>query len=310
MASKTYSFNPSTDIPSLNGKVILITGANTGLGKATALELAKHSPSRIIMTCRSPTKGNAALEEVRSTASPGTRVSLVQLDLSSFASVRSAAREIHAQAGDGNGKLHVLVLNAGVMGCPPALTPEGYEVQMGTNLVGHVLLLKLLRPLLHRASAAGEDARVVHLASAGVRYVGPGGVEYDTLRSASSGTSMPLRYAQSKLACLLYAREDAKRDARVRSVAINPGEVDTELFTREAGDEHMKKLQTDVVPNVVGPISEGVKNHLWASTSDEIVSGGFYEPVGVVGEVEGIADDEKCSRLWEWVEKELEGQAI
>ncbi|RGP66287.1 hypothetical protein FSPOR_6665 [Fusarium sporotrichioides] len=299
---KAYSFNPAGDIPSLDGRVILITGANTGLGKVTALELAKHNPAHVYITARDSTKGNAALDEVKGVASEGTKISLLELDLSSFDSIKAAAKTFL----DHEARLDVLLLNAGIMGAPPVLTEDGYEMHMGTNHLGHALLLKLLKPVLDKTA----DSRVVHLSSAGFRHVGPGGIEFDTLRSTTSPTPLPLRYAQSKLACLLYAREAAKRYC-FTNIAINPGEVQTELFLREAGDEMMKHLQENVVPKMAGPISEGVKNHLWAVTSPEIKNGEFYEPVGKTGGLEGAGlDDEMAKKLWEWTEEQLEGQSL
>ncbi|WXC54270.1 hypothetical protein SNK03_000274 [Fusarium graminearum] len=299
---KTYSFNPAQDIPSLDGKVILITGANTGLGKATALELAKHNPAHIYITARNSTKGNTALEEVKGVASEGTQVSLLELDLSSFDSIKAAAKDFL----DREVRLDVLLLNAGVMGAPPVLTKDGYEMHIGTNHLGHALLLKLLTPVLDKT----PNARVVHLSSAGFRHVGPNGIEFDTLKSATSPTPLPLRYAQSKLACLLYAREAAKR-YNFTNIAINPGEVQTELFSRKAGDEMMRHLQENVAPKMAGPISEGVKNHLWAATSTEIKNGEFYEPVGKTGGLEGAGlDEEMANKLWDWTEEQLEGLRV
>ncbi|KAJ4137283.1 hypothetical protein NW768_002865 [Fusarium equiseti] len=297
-AHKTYSFDPTKDIPSLTGKVILITGANTGLGKATAIELAKHSPDHIYITARDQTKGNAVLKEVKNSASEGTKVSLLELDLSSFKSVKGAAKSFLER----EERLDVLLLNAGIMGAPPVLTKDGYEMHMGTNHLGHALLLKLLSPVLVETSGA----RVVHLTSAGFRHVGPSGIEFSTLRSATSPTPLPLRYAQSKLACLLYAREATKHYA-FTNIAINPGEVRTELFSREAGDEMMKHLQENVVPKMAGPVEEGVKNHLWAATA-EVESGEFYEPVGVKESVE--VDEEMARKLWEWTEEQLKDQGL
>jgi NAD(P)-dependent dehydrogenase (short-subunit alcohol dehydrogenase family) len=300
--SKTYSFDPARGIPSLEGKIILITGANTGLGKATVIELAKHHPAHIYITARNLIKGNTALEEVKSVKSEGTNISLLELDLSSFESIKAAVKEFL----DREGSLDVLLLNAGIMGAPPVLTKDGYEMHMGTNHLGHALLLKLLKPALDKTS----DARVVHLSSAGFRHVGPTGIEFDTLKSATSETPLPLRYAQSKLACLLYAREAAKR-YNFKNIAINPGEVQTELFSREAGDEMMRHLQQNVVPQMAGPISEGVKNHLWAATSPDIQNGEFYEPVGKTGGLEGAGlDDEMAKKLWDWTEEQLEGQSL
>ncbi|KAF4967692.1 hypothetical protein FSARC_4752 [Fusarium sarcochroum] len=300
---KTDPFNPSKDIPSLTNKVILITGANTGLGKATAIELAKHSPAHVYLTSRNSTKGNTALDEVKLAASEGTKASLLELDLTNFASIKAAAAEFLKR----EDKLDVLLLNAAVMGAPPSLTKDGYEMHIGTNHLGHALLLKLLKPALEKS----PDARVVHLSSTGFRHVGPAGIEFETLKSAKSETSLPLRYAQSKLACLLYARETAKRYTGFKNIAINPGEVDTDLFTREAGDDHMRHLQEHVVGTLVVPISEGVKNHLWAVTTPEIENGEFYEPVGKTGGLEGHGlDDEMAKKLWEWTEEQLNDQSL
>ncbi|KAF9766411.1 hypothetical protein IL306_001197 [Fusarium sp. DS 682] len=296
--AKTYPFNPAKDIPPLTGKVIFITGANKGLGKATAIELAKHSPAHVYITSRDLGKGNAALEAVKKTASQGTKVSLLGLDLASFESIKAAAAEFLKR----EDRLDVLLLNAGVMGVPPTLTKDGYEMHMGTNHLGHALLLKLLKPVLDKT----PDARAVHLSSAGFRHVGPAGIEFDTLKSAKSETALPYRYAQSKLACLLYAREAAKRYPSFKNIAINPGEVQTDLFTREPGDDLMKHLQENVSPKVAIPISEGVKNHLWATTSPDIENGEFYEPVGKTGGLEGHGlDDQMAKKLWDWTEEQL-----
>ncbi|KAF5598143.1 alcohol dehydrogenase Bli-4 [Fusarium pseudoanthophilum] len=299
----TYPFDPTKDIPSLDGKVILITGANTGLGKATAIELAKHSPAHVYITSRNSAKGNSALEEVKKTANEDTKVSLVELDLSSFESIKSAAAEFLKR----EDRLDILLLNAGVMGAPPTLTKDGYEMHMGTNHLGHALLLKLLKPVLEKT----PGARAVHLSSAGFRHVGPAGIEFETLKSADSETALPFRYAQSKLACLLYAREAAKRYPDFKNIAINPGEVQTELFTREPGDDLMKHLQQNVATKVAIPISEGVKNHLWATTAPDIENGEFYEPVGKTGGLEGHGlDDEMAKKLWDWTEEQLKDQVL
>lgn len=108
MTSLSIPFNPSTDIPSLEGKVILITGANSGLGKQSALELAKHNPALVWMAARSPEKGNEAVSEVKS-QTPGAAVSFLELDLSSFESVKNAAKTVVASSD----RLDILILNAG-----------------------------------------------------------------------------------------------------------------------------------------------------------------------------------------------------
>ncbi|CAK7212256.1 hypothetical protein SBRCBS47491_001401 [Sporothrix bragantina] len=299
------SFDPATDIPSLAGKTILITGTNSGLGKRSALELAKHSPAQLWMTARDPVKGKEALEEVKQ-AAPGSNVSFAELDLSSFAKIKEAAATVLKSTK----KLDILMLNAGLMGCAPRLTEDGWEIQMATNHLGHVLLLKLLEPIL------APDARIVSLSSSAWKHAPPGmKISFDTLRTADNEAVTPVfRYVQSKVANLLYAQQYAKRNAEAHPkqiiVSINPGEVKTNLFTREPGDEHMKKLQTEVVPKVAGPVENGIKNQLWAATTDaaNLVSGAHYAPIGVE-EKWGLAEDEELAvQLWDWTEEALAGQ--
>jgi retinol dehydrogenase 12 len=197
------------------------------------------------------------------------------------------------------------------MGCAPSLTPDGFEIQMATNHLGHAMLLKLPQPIL------APDARIVSMSSSAWKHSPPGQkIDFDTLRTASNDVVPPVfRYVQSKIANLLYAQQYAKRSAADHHpghiiVSINPGEVKTNLFTREPGDEHMKKLQTEVAPKIAGPIEDGVKNQLWAATTAaaNLVNGAHYAPVGVE-EKWGIADDEELAeQLWAWTEEALAGQ--
>ncbi|KAK8087332.1 Bli-4-like alcohol dehydrogenase [Apiospora phragmitis] len=265
--SKGIEFSPDTDIPSLKGKVILITGANSGLGKQASLELAKHSPAMIYMAARSPEKGKEAIAEVQSQV-PNANVSFLEMDLSSFASIKKAAKSVL----DSSPRLDILMLNAGptVMGCPPNATAEGYEIQMGTNHVGHALLLKLLNPLLRQTTAttAGTPARVVSMASSAWKHAGPEKIQFETLRDPfGAGAVTPVRrYIQSKTANMLYARALANRNMMVR------------------------------------PVSEGVKNQLWAATAPagDVVSGAHYEPVGYRPEPSGVMlDEELGEKVWE-----------
>ncbi|TVY38782.1 putative oxidoreductase [Lachnellula subtilissima] len=180
MATKGISFNPTTDIPSLDGKVILITGANSGLGKQAFLELAKHKPALIWMAARSPEKGNEAVADVKRQV-PGVAVKLLELDLSSFDSIKKAARTVLEESS----RLDILMLNAGLMGCPPALTKDGYEIQMGTNHIGQALLLKLLTPLLLK-TANSHPVRIISLASSAWKYAGPEKIQFQTLKSVDA----------------------------------------------------------------------------------------------------------------------------
>ncbi|KAK3385317.1 hypothetical protein B0H63DRAFT_494386 [Podospora didyma] len=261
--TKVVPFDLATDIPSLVGKVILITGANSGLGKQSSLELAKHNPARIWMAARNPEKGNQAVADVKSQV-PDAKVTFLEMDLSSFDSIKKAAKTI----------------------------------QMGTNHIGHALLLKLLTPLLEQtATPTATPSRIVSLASAAFKHIGPEMIQFSALKSLD-GVSPVSRYIQSKTANLLYAQGFAKHNPRVTIVSVDPGEVATQLFLREPGDEQMTYLQTDVAPKMTRPIEEGVKNPLWAAVAVEGV------PSGV------MLDEELAGEVWEWTQKELEDQQL
>ncbi|XXH02074.1 hypothetical protein Hte_008439 [Hypoxylon texense] len=303
------TFDPSSDIPSLEGKVILITGANSGLGKQTALELAKHKPAQIWITARNLDKGDAILSELKA-QSAATSFVLQQLDLTSFDSIKTAAKAVLASAP----RLDILFLNAGIMGHPAAVTQDGYEIHMGTNHLGHALLLKLLTPLLIKTAVGppSADVRVVSMTSVGYKFSNPKGIQFDDLKKASvEGVTPVMQYAQSKLANLLYAQQVAKRYPQFTTVSVHPGSVKTQLFSREPGDEQMRHLQTVVAPVKSIPVEEGVKNQLWAATAPVVKSGMYYEPIGVADMATGQATDEEMGqKLWAWTEKELEGITI
>lgn len=307
--SKTIPFSPNTDIPSLRDKVILITGANSGLGKQTALELVQHEPQHIWMAARNAVKGEAAVADVQTKAPANTnaKVSFLELDLASFESIKRAVSEVLSATK----RLDLLFLNAGILGTPAGMTEEGYEIQMGTNHIGHALLLKLLSPMLSNTATMEKSrsaVRVVSLTSIGGKWAPSPGISFHKLKSPNAEERSIVRYMQSKLANLLYAREASKHYTNFTIVSVHPGEADTELFKREAGDEEVLKLLTDVAPLRVKPVEECVLNQLWASVAEEVVSGKYYEPVGVPGEESGFAlDQELAAKLWDWTGKELRG---
>src|SRR4051794_3175791 len=134
------------DIPGLRGRRAIVTGANSGIGYHTALQLARHGAS-VVLACRSAERGGAALDRMR-TAAPDADIVLGSLDLADLSSVRTFAAE------HGDGPLDILVNNAGVMAIPRRATADGFEMQFGTNHLGHFALTGLLLPALRAASAA------------------------------------------------------------------------------------------------------------------------------------------------------------
>jgi retinol dehydrogenase 12 len=301
-------FTTSRDIPSLEGKEILVTGGNIGLGKQSILEFARHKPQRIWLAARSPEKAEAAIAEVKSEV-PDAPVEFLQLDLASFDSIKVAAQRVL----ESSQRLDILLNNAGIMACPPGLTREGYELQFGTNHVGHALLTKLLLPLLLKtAEAPGSDVRVICLSSLAHRWAPTGGIQFDNLKSRDEKTNDWYRYGQSKLANILFAKQLARKNPQLRVVAVHPGNVNTNLQHGPTDGKPILKFLSTIFMRLFSiSVEEGVKGQLWASTAKDVVSGEYYEPVGVAGNGSKDSQDEELAvRLWEWTEKELEGQEV
>jgi NAD(P)-dependent dehydrogenase (short-subunit alcohol dehydrogenase family) len=264
-------------IPQLAGRRFLITGANSGIGYAAALKLARKD-AELILACRDLEKGEAALAHLREEA-PSVRAELVALDLSSLVSIRAfAAQEIARRR-----PLHVLINNAGVMAIPTrTLTSDGFEMQFGTNVLGHFALTGLLWPALEQAAQESSDPpRVVTIASIAHKRTH---LELEDLQSARSYS--PLRaYQQSKLANLMLALEMSRRLRRknspILSIAAHPGVASTALF-RAHNDSNLaralRKLAGQAISIFLNDEAEGALPTLYAATSPEAENGGYYGP--------------------------------
>lgn len=212
-------------------------------------------------------------------------------------------------------RLDLLVCNAGIMAMPEGLTKDGYEMQFGTNHVGHALLVKLLLPVLERtAEKPGADVRVVTVSSVGHHLAPEEGIEFAALKGEMGHMSTWNRYAQSKLANRLFASQLAERHPAIMSVSVHPGVVTTNLYDAFVGDVGLKKAAYWGFKQLVSvSVEEGSKNQLWAATSprEGLVAGEYYVPVGILGKGsrQGV-DKELGKRLWEWTEKELEGYTL
>ncbi|KAL5050632.1 hypothetical protein BDW71DRAFT_215878 [Aspergillus fruticulosus] len=306
-ARKSLPFNPTEDIPSLHGKVVLVTGGTNGLGKQSILEYSKHNPALIWLAARNPAKAQAAIEEIESQLPRpiATNIKLLELDLSSFESVKKAASIVLAKCQ----RLDILMLNAGIMAVPPGLTANGHEVQFGTNYLGHVLLAMLLMPLLEKTATAipRSDVRIILVSSHGHMYAPkPQGIRYQTLRANGHSLGPYERYGQSKLAMIVWAKEAARRYPRITVVSVHPGVVRTNLMDNATGSPCWVRVLGKVASKVVTSVEQGVRNQLWASVSVDVVSGCYYEPVGIGGLETEIAKDRNLAReLWEWTEREI-----
>lgn len=195
---------------------MLITGANTGIGKETAIDLAKRG-GKIYIACRDAKRGEDALEDIRR-ISGSEKVHFLQLDLASLDSIREFSTKFHEL----ESQLHILICNAGVMACPKMLTKDGFEMQMGTNHLGHFFLTNLVLDLLK----ASSPSRIVIVSSSGHKF---SGINKDDLMAEKSYNKIK-QYGQSKLANILFARQLAKNlDGFVTANSCHPGVVQTEL---------------------------------------------------------------------------------
>lgn len=291
---------------SLHNQRILITGANVGIGYHAALQLARRGAT-VVMACRDPQRGEAALARLRQ-AVPGALAELSLLDLSSFASIRECARR-ELESGQ---PLKVLINNAGVMAPPKRLTTaEGFELQFGTNVLGHFLLTALLMPALEQA----DSARVVTVASIAHKR---GEIRFEDLQWEQE-YDPSASYAQSKLANLMLALEMERRlraaGSSVTSVACHPGVAATRLFvTGDYGpvEKVVRIFLTWAIGLFLNSEAQGAEPTLFAATSEQAVGGGYYGPCGfremrgAVGQAQirpQAQDQEAARRLWEVCER-------
>lgn len=199
------------------------------------------------------------------------------------------------------------------MACPYSTTKEGYEIQLGTNHMGHALLTKLLLPtLLEAAKQPGSDVRVVTLSSMGHHLAVSKGIEFD--QPALEQESTWRRYGASKLANLLFARELAARHPEITSVSLHPGVILTDLFASLRTNIFLKigmwiyGIVGLVLPGHYKDPRGGALNTTWCATTAkaELVNGAFYNPVGSEsGGSQWAKDKGLQKKLWEWTEAEF-----
>ncbi|HEV3422786.1 MAG TPA: oxidoreductase [Paraburkholderia sp.] len=290
------------DMPPQAGRLAVITGATGGLGFETALALAAAG-ANVVLTGRNLQKGNAALAAIRA-QHPAAVIRYEHLDLASLASVREFAERLaHAHAA-----LDLLVNNAGVM-TPPArkTTADGFELQFGTNYLGHFALTGQLLPLLRN----GRRPRVVNLSSLAHKL--RAAIHFDDLQWARRYDPWPA-YAQSKLAMLMFALELQRRsDAYgwgLMSNAAHPGFARTDLIANGPGEHSaMQRFgRWTVQPMMSQSAADGALPTLLAATAPEALPGGYYGPMGWF-ELKGAAgvaaiapraqDKAVAARLWE-----------
>jgi NAD(P)-dependent dehydrogenase (short-subunit alcohol dehydrogenase family) len=253
------------DVPRLDGRVAVITGANTGIGFETARVLAEHG-ARVVLACRSVERARAAAARIAVSTEAGLEI--VELDLASLSSVRHAAERLR----EAHPSIDLLINNAGVMDVPYGNTEDGFESHLGINHLGHFALTGLLLPQLTEGSRIVSISSVVHRR---------GQIDFDDLRYTRAYTPAAA-YARSKLANLLFSFELNRRltaaGSPVTALAAHPGLSRTELYRYE-------KPVTRLAARLLGPVvmqsaAAGALPTLRAATDPAAAGGTYYGPSG------------------------------
>jgi NAD(P)-dependent dehydrogenase (short-subunit alcohol dehydrogenase family) len=291
----------SEQIPDQTGRTAIVTGANSGIGLGAARELARHGAS-VVLACRNTQKGDAALTEIES-AAPGSRVELAELDLASLSSVQSFAERFRSS----HEGVDLLINNAGVMAPPRRETSDGFELQLGTNVLGHFALTARLIDLMQGRT----DARVVTLSSNAHKF---GRIHFDDLQSERR-YSRWRAYGQSKLGDLMFALELDRRlsaaGSTIKSLAAHPGYAATNLQT--AAPPALDRLVMRVTNLLIAQSAEmGALPTLYAATYADLPGGTYVGPDGI-GEQRGhphvvspsraARDEGVAARLWSVAEQ-------
>jgi NAD(P)-dependent dehydrogenase (short-subunit alcohol dehydrogenase family) len=301
-------------VPDLSGKLAVVTGSNSGLGLGLTRRLSAAGAD-VVMAIRNRAKGEAAIADIHRTV-PDAKLTIKNLDLSSLASVAALGEELNAEGRP----IDILINNAGVMTPPERdTTSDGFELQFGSNHLGHFALTGHLLPLLRAADAP----RVTSLSSVASR---PGRIHFDDLQFEKGYRAMDA-YCQSKLATLMFAREFDRRSREagwgITSNAAHPGFTKTNLQisgpsygrSKPSTMERFYKFSWRFMPFVWQEVDDGILPALYAATVPEAKGGVYYGPRGLIESSGGVTEakvstraknDADNRRLWE-VSEQLTG---
>ncbi|KAJ0109446.1 hypothetical protein J7T55_000371 [Diaporthe amygdali] len=285
-------FNLERDVPKLTGKILLITGGTNGLGAAAAKMLASRNPTKIYITGRNEAAAQKTIAQIKSTENgSGVILEWLRCDHANLVSVKEAADKILSQ----ESRLDVLMANAGIMAQPPGLTADGFELHFGINHLAHALLIRKLLSLLQNTAKLYGEARIIPVSSLALVLAPQGGIVFSDLKTTQEYWLMAKwqRYAQSKLANLIYGKELARRYPEILTLIADPGPSNTGLVTS------LGFLDDD----------QGHWNQVWAVgvPKEKAIPGEFYEPVGIPTKsyTSWCLDKELAAKLWDWTEEEL-----
>ncbi|KAG7282976.1 hypothetical protein CRUP_028493 [Coryphaenoides rupestris] len=282
-----------------DGKTVLITGANTGIGKETARDLARRG-ARVVMACRDLSRAERAAEEIRRSTGNGNVV-VRHLDLASTYSVRQFAKEFLGS----EERLDILINNAGIMMCPKWLTEDGFETQLAVNHLGHFLLTNLLLPKL----ISSVPSRVVTVSSVAHET---GKIDFDDLFFAKRPYSSITSYKQSKLANVLFSRELARRmkgkvkhnvtGTGVTALSLHPGVIRTELGRHvESWFPLLRTLLAAPSMLLMKTPTQGAQTSIYCAVTPglEALSGGYFSDCKEKRAAEVARDKDVARKLWD-----------
>ncbi|KAJ3260979.1 hypothetical protein HK103_006934 [Boothiomyces macroporosus] len=299
-------YNPEKDIPSLEGKVAIVTGASSGIGKITALELAKKG-CHVFLFGRSAEKTLPVIEEIK-TISKNDKVEFLEADLMDLNQVEQAADKFLERGLP----LHILINNAGIMYQPFKLTKDNMESQIATNHFAHVVLTNKLLCVLE----ASAPSRIVNISSLLHQTTYLGGINYDTWCDEKKYNA-EMQYGVSKLLNIHFTNElqkrldqkakDEGRECKVYVNSVHPGVVKSNLLRNQA---HKLKI-IDVLYNwMCIPPEHGAITQLYVSTFPEIeeknIKGKYFVPFNSMTATSSSGANEKhWAKTWDWTQKEL-----
>ncbi|KAM7369705.1 hypothetical protein PAMP_011008 [Pampus punctatissimus] len=283
---RNYFRNSWSSDERLDGKTVIITGANTGIGKDTAIDLAKRG-AKIIIACRDMVKAEEAVKEIVQN-SGNENVIYMKLDLADTKSIRDFAEAINKD----EPQLNILINNAGVMVCPYGKTADGFELQIGVNHLGHFLLTHLLIDLIKKSA----PARIITVSSMAHSW---GSINLEDINSEKH-YDKKRAYSQSKLANILFTRSLAKRleGTGVTTYSLHPGVVQTDLWRHLNGPQ--QAVMKMIKPFTKSPV-QGAQTSIYCAVEPtlEKESGGYYSDCAPANCSAAGRDDELAQKLWE-----------
>ncbi|KAJ7219886.1 NAD-P-binding protein [Mycena haematopus] len=288
-------FNPQRDIPDLSGKVVIVTGGNTGIGYHTVEELLKKN-AKVYLAARSQEKAAAAIKALEKETKK--KAIFLELDLSDLVSVRKAAETFLAQ----ESKLDILINNGGVMIAPPKqLTVQGYDYQFGTNTIGHFFFTELLLPALTKAhEETGVRSRIINVSSVAHSFAPGNGMDFTTLKGGPERDAYIKKtgafkaawglYGESKIGNIFIANYWAREHGDVLvSCSVHPGRI------KSGVRQHAPSFIKNVGNFLSYPTPMGAHTQLWGATTapEAEINGKYLIPWAQVGKPDPRAENQK-----------------